>query len=481
MSVPSSDPARIVPWLIGSGLGALGVLAFVATPYDSDSSTVAYGTVAVVALIAMTVGVLRTRPRLIWWLLWAYTALTVAGDLVYSLQWQSMGTVPRPGPADAFYAAGLVAMLAALMLLVRRNRGGRDAEAWVDTGIIVVALTSVIGLFVLGPTVLQSESSGSEIAVAIGYVVVDILVLGGLVRLLVGARWLNTSLTILCVAVAATFLADLWQAYLTVQGDTFDYVKASDTLFLAGLVAMPIAAWAPGSSSIDRSAVETSGTITTLRLAGLAAGALLVPVLLVVAATQTGREEYVILAISSVVVVALVLWRLWLVLSLAQAQSRLLAEEARTDPLTGLANRRTLDFHLERLDLSAGAVTIAMMDLDHFKDYNDRHGHQAGDELLSAAATRWQAELPPGALLGRYGGEEFALILPGLTTEEALPTLERLRETVPSGQTVSIGAAQVEGNDSAFATLHRADRALYEAKRSGRNRTCFDTRSGSAA
>lgn len=472
--VPTATRAASVPWLVGTGLGLLGILVFIATPYESPSSSVVYGVVAALALLAMTAAMLRARPRLIWWLIWGYTAFTVAGDLVYTVQLETLGEVPRPGAADALYALGLATMVVALILLVRRNRGVRDAEAWVDTGIIVVALASVIGLFVLGPTVLQSEAAGAEIATAIFYVIADIVVLAGLIRLLIGARWLNLSLAILSVAIAATFTADLWQAYLTVHGSGLEFEKASDALFLAGIVALPIAAWAPGARRIDSSAVQSAGSITTIRLIGLGVGAISVPVLLVVAAVQSGREEYVVLAATAVIVVVLVLWRLWLVLAVAQNQSRLLAEEARTDPLTGLANRRTLDFHLERIDRIEGPTTLAMLDLDRFKDFNDRHGHQAGDELLVAVSAAWRATLPSGAILGRYGGEEFALLLPGTAIEASLPLLEAIRLAVPSGQTVSIGVAQSEGTDGLFATLRRADRALYEAKRTGRNKICID-------
>lgn len=476
--MPTATRAATVPWLVGTGLGILGVLVFLATPYEDTSSSVVYGAVAVLALVAMTVAAARGGARAIWWLLWAYTALTVLGDLVHAVQEETLDEVPLPGPADPFYILGLAFMLAALVLLVRRNRGGRDTEAWVDAGIIMVALASVVGLLVLGPAVLDSESSGAEITVAIGYVVADIVVLAGLTRLLIGARWLNPSLAVLCFGVAATLVADLWQAYLSVHGSGLEYQQAADALFLAGIVALPVAAWAPGASTIDRSAVQSLAAITTPRMISLGVGAVIVPVLLVVAAVQSGREEYIVLASTAVVVVLLVLWRLWLVLSLAQQQSRLLADEARTDPLTGLANRRTLDFHLERVNPAQAPITLAMLDLDHFKDFNDRHGHQAGDELLVAASAAWRAALPSGAVLGRYGGEEFALLLPGTTVDDALPVLEAMRLAVPSGQTVSIGAAQSDGGDGLFATLRRADRALYEAKRTGRDRTCIDRRAG---
>jgi diguanylate cyclase (GGDEF)-like protein len=112
-----------------------------------------------------------------------------------------------------------------------------------------------------------------------------------------------------------------------------------------------------------------------------------------------------------------------------------------------------------------------MLDLDHFKDYNDSHGHQAGDRLLKSAAAAWLPALRSTDLIARYGGEEFIVILPDCDLNEAVIAADRLREAVPGGATCSAGVATLEHLDTAAQLIGRADHALYHAKASGRNRT----------
>lgn len=147
---------------------------------------------------------------------------------------------------------------------------------------------------------------------------------------------------------------------------------------------------------------------------------------------------------------------------------------ARTDELTGLSNRRAWDEHLARELARAARTTqplaVAMLDLDRFKDYNDRFGHQAGDRVLKEAAAQWGSRLRKTDVLARYGGEEFALALPNEGLEEARETLERLREATPMGQRVSVGLVCWDGTEDANGLMARADAAMYEAKRAGRDR-----------
>jgi diguanylate cyclase (GGDEF)-like protein len=110
-----------------------------------------------------------------------------------------------------------------------------------------------------------------------------------------------------------------------------------------------------------------------------------------------------------------------------------------------------------------------MLDLDHFKDYNDERGHQAGDRLLKQSAAAWATELRASDTLARYGGEEFTVALPGCTITNAKALVERLREVMPGGQTVSAGVACWNGRESAEELVGRADAALYQAKRNGRD------------
>lgn len=146
---------------------------------------------------------------------------------------------------------------------------------------------------------------------------------------------------------------------------------------------------------------------------------------------------------------------------------------ARTDDLTGLPNRRAWEEEVPRELLRAERegrpLCVAMIDLDHFKEFNDERGHQAGDRFLKQAAAAWDVELRGTDFLARYGGEEFALVLPNCTPEQAMEVADRLRAATPEGETCSIGIASWDGQESAPALLGRADGALYEAKRAGRN------------
>jgi diguanylate cyclase (GGDEF)-like protein len=147
---------------------------------------------------------------------------------------------------------------------------------------------------------------------------------------------------------------------------------------------------------------------------------------------------------------------------------------ARTDDLTGLPNHRAWEEELPREVARAkregSQLCVAIIDLDHFKAYNDQHGHQAGDLLLKEIAASWQQTLRATDVLARYGGEEFALALPGCLVAEAQELLERLRESMPHGETCSAGLAWWDGEESAQALFGRADAALYVAKARGRDR-----------
>ena len=146
---------------------------------------------------------------------------------------------------------------------------------------------------------------------------------------------------------------------------------------------------------------------------------------------------------------------------------------ARTDDLTGLPNRRAweeeIDREVSRATREGRPLCVAMLDLDHFKVFNDENGHQAGDRLLKQAASSWSGELRATDFLARYGGEEFALALPSCPPDEARVVVERLRAATPGGQTASAGIAFWDGRESSDQLIGRADTALYEAKRRGRN------------
>lgn len=144
------------------------------------------------------------------------------------------------------------------------------------------------------------------------------------------------------------------------------------------------------------------------------------------------------------------------------------------DGLTGVANRLQLDEMLPRILDRAGRsgepLTLAMLDLDNFKAFNDECGHLAGDEQLRRTASAWLTQLRATDLLVRYGGEEFVVVLPNCGLETGLEVVERTRVATPNSQTCSAGIAVWDRQESASALVGRADDALYDAKKGGRDR-----------
>jgi diguanylate cyclase (GGDEF)-like protein len=157
------------------------------------------------------------------------------------------------------------------------------------------------------------------------------------------------------------------------------------------------------------------------------------------------------------------------VIELADRMTQL-NDMASTDALTGLPNRRAWETSLAGALADTEPVVVAMLDLDHFKDFNDTRGHPAGDRLLKEAAAAWRGELRAGDFLARLGGEEFGLLLPNCSVEDALRVVERLRARMPYDQTCSAGVAVRIPAESAENLMVRADAALYSAKAAGRDR-----------
>ncbi len=158
---------------------------------------------------------------------------------------------------------------------------------------------------------------------------------------------------------------------------------------------------------------------------------------------------------------------------------RRLAIDARTDVLTGMANRRAWDDELpsalRRAERLGHPLSVVLLDIDHFKAYNDRCGHQAGDAALREIGASWRGQIRDIDLLARIGGEEFGLLLPGCDAEAALEVVDRLRANVPDGLTASAGIVAWALPLTAEQFVAEADRALYKAKSDGRDRACLSS------
>jgi len=171
-----------------------------------------------------------------------------------------------------------------------------------------------------------------------------------------------------------------------------------------------------------------------------------------------------------------------------EEQVRRLERQAYIDPLTGLVNRRyaseVLHSKIEEMRRVDRNMSVALLDIDHFKAINDHHGHQVGDRALVMMGQTLRLNARPFDVVARWGGEEFMLLLMNLEHEELQPTLARLRELVGSSHfyegegevriTVSIGATRVHPQDTPELAIARADELLYQSKRDGRNRVTVD-------
>jgi diguanylate cyclase len=166
--------------------------------------------------------------------------------------------------------------------------------------------------------------------------------------------------------------------------------------------------------------------------------------------------------------------------------------ESLTDPLTGLANRKRFDSQLVRAMVESTerseALSLVMVDIDHFKSFNDTWGHLTGDQVLRLVAMSLKQNVKGQDLATRYGGEEFAVVLPNTVLRSALTVADHIRRAVMSKQllrrstgqnlgrvTISLGVATMHKGDTPQSLIARADACLYAAKRSGRNRVICET------
>jgi diguanylate cyclase len=162
-------------------------------------------------------------------------------------------------------------------------------------------------------------------------------------------------------------------------------------------------------------------------------------------------------------------------------------KESRTDPLTGIANRKTFDVELAEAikdaSTSSDGVSLLMVDIDHFKRFNDTWGHQTGDQVLRLVANCLSENVKGRDTAARYGGEEFTVIVRQTALAGAVSLAEQIRSNVECKKlvkrstgdilgtiTISMGVAQLSPNDSPESLVQRADRCLYQAKNTGRNR-----------
>ena len=435
-------------------------------------------TIALSGSVAILTALRLHRPpaRAAWVFIVAGLAPNALGNLVETFVDQVLHLNTVPSVADVFYLALYPGLAAGLAVLIRARTGKHDWATLVDTATISTGLGLVCWVFLIRPVMSDPTLGLLGHSVSLAYPLGDVVLIAMLVRLVFAGDVRLASFWMLAGSLFFFLVGDLaWAGINQVDwAPPTALAKLLDICFLLAYVLPGAAALHPSVGRLGKRAPRRRTRLNPVLLLLLTATSLIAPGILAFEAARGKVSDGLAIAVGSASLFLLVVTRMAQLLRKVEAQARELEGLALVDDLTGLPNRRALFFELpraiERARRSGSPLSVAMLDLDYFKRFNDEFGHPAGDLLLKSAAAAWRDSLRAVDDLARYGGEEFFLVLPGASSEEAAELVERLRGVTPLDQTLSAGLATWDGEEPADALLARADEALYEAKRAGRDR-----------
>ncbi len=461
---------RLKTWQVLTTVGFLLSAVYVGLPAGLLASTL-YVLFTAGAAVAVGVALVR-RPRPFaaeaWALIGGALVLAAIGHGIW--YWLDLqGLEPFPSFADVFYL--LVYPLFGVALWRLGGRSNRDDGALVDALIVGISAAVLCWAVLIAPYAYDPDLSWLQLLVSAGYPVADLILLPLILRLVFLQRTRITAHRFLLLGMVAYLVADLLYAL----GNNAGWYAAggiTDAFWLIAYTLIVAAAWHP-SVRVEPRVQASQADLSGRRLLMLGLFAILVPIVTLFTA-GTDIEVIRVAAIGSVLLFMLVMYRMAGLLRETHRQAHQLRQLSNTDPLTGAGNRRYLEEQLAReiarSERMGEPLSLAFMDLDFFKRYNDAHGHAAGDALLQDMVRAWRSILRPTDVLARFGGEEFVVVLPHASMSRAIGVLERLRAAVPYGQSCSAGLTECRPGDNADTLLRRADRALYSARNDGRDR-----------
>jgi diguanylate cyclase (GGDEF)-like protein len=454
--------------------GLVAVALYFLVPLDDLWSSLAYDLIGLSSVAAMVVGVRRLRPvrPLIWWCFAVGQLLFVIGDVLYAVIEQVLHQSPFPSAADGFYLVGYPVLAVGLLVLIRGRISGRDRAGLIDAAIIATGLGLLSWTFLMKPIATDPSLSLPERLISLAYPLGDVLLLVMVARLATSPGARTIAYRLLGLALVLLLGADIGYAVLNLVSSYEGGLI--DAGWLLSYVIWGTAALHPSMRSLSEVAPDRAIRFSHWRLALLATTSLMAPAVLAEQGLRHQPIDVAAIVLGSVVLFLLVVLRMAGLMAKVQDQATQLAALAHNDGLTGIPNRRAWELELPRemarVRRNGGRLHDALLDLDHFKRFNDQHGHQGGDRLLKEATASWRTRMRRTDLLARYGGEEFAVLLRDCTHVEAVVVLNDLRAVMPAGQTFSAGVAEWDGHEAPERLVGRADRALYEAKHAGRDR-----------
>ena len=488
-AAPRDLQRRLLPYLVGVyGLFALLLAAYfvtlVARPTARDSLLLnGWGSaafeIAVCLLMFLRALTTRRNPTIplafgTGMLMWAL------GDVV--LTWESRGGLEptSPSPADLFYIMFFPLAYLALVLIVREEAIRMVPALWLDGGIAGLGAAALCAAFAFRDIERLAGGGPAAVATNLAYPLGDVLLLalvvGGSV-VLSGRRRGGWSLIAAgCAINAAGDTFNLFHgAGAPALGSVVDAMAWPSSLFL-----MSVAAWLPDRRTDPLAEPSTPGFL----LPGAGATAALAVLLL---ASVNGASNIAVALAAATLLVAGI--RLALSLGSLRALTAERQQEAVTDELTGLGNRRRLDqvlarYFEDRTTERSGPLAFLFVDLNHFKEVNDSFGHAAGDQLLRQIGPRIAACLDERDLLLRIGGDELAILLIDSEQDRAVAIAERVSTaisdpfaleivTVRIGASIGVALAGVHADDP-NALMHCADQAMYRAKDGGSSYAVYD-------
>jgi diguanylate cyclase (GGDEF)-like protein len=470
---------RLRAWKVYGAAMTLIVGAFFLSPEGGSIPVVWSVAVGWSGAAAVLVGIRLHRPpaAAAWYLFAVGVFLNSSGIGVEAFLTRKGRTLDPPSVVDAFYLSLYPAVVAGLILLIVRRKARREWASLVDAMTISTGLGLLVWVFIIRPSLGSPLLSVLGQAVVVAYPIADIVVLAMIVRLLIGSGGRGVSYRVLAATVIMFLAGDMGWATINQLGLEPGRHESAllSMLFLAGYSMFGVAALHPSVRTVAEEGAAPQSRLSPVMLVVLTAVSLIAPGLLIVEVVRHHIDDGIAIAVGSMALFLLVIARMAQLFREVEGQTQQLKELIQVDELTGLPNRRAWSIELpramERARRSRSPLSVAMLDLDRFKPFNDEFGHPGGDRLLKTASAAWLGQIRDTDLLARYGGDEFILLLPDAHGETAIDALDRLRAVTPLGQTISAGLASWDFVETSDELIGRADRALYQAKKDGRNRT----------
>jgi two-component system cell cycle response regulator len=454
------------------------------TPGGTDGrwlGDVIYPIMEALAVVMLALAARHASGRRRWF--FALAGVSTAAGLCADVTWALLELVihryPTPSLADVFYLCGLLLLVPVLWVGFGFGSRGQRIRAVLDALMWLVVLGYVAVTLVIEPQLsggLLSAADKIALAETLLAVLAGIWVAGGL---MVAQKRLPLGMKLVALGIAAQAASWLVYSYVfTVNGSpdgswVLTGWQATWSLLILGAVAELTGIGADVSQ--ERESRGLSVWVTTVGV---------IVLLGLIVLLSSGEAVSLVAIFAALIGVLIVVTRLHVALSDRQQLAGQMQTMAETDALTGISNRRVFDARLhstaDEAVRSGQTVGVLTIDIDHFKAINDGYGHPMGDRVLQQIASRLAGVIRPSDTLSRMGGEEFAVLAPGVTIESIGALAERCRQAVcfepvivddvSIQVAISVGAACMPGHAQHTDELLRvADRALYEAKTAGRN------------